>query len=121
MKLKTLNEAKHSSQHGNIPLTIEAFNRVKKSIKPDLTQDEFAKFAAFLEYEMGLHGGRDDIQWILYNGISGTKDNPKQIEASLEFFVDEDFNEQERAAAWTDIMQYARKFFRGQQTRRSRQ
>lgn len=114
MKLKTLNEARHSSHPGNVPLTMEAFKRVK-SIKPDLTKDQFAKFAAHLEYET-LYKDPNEIEWVLYNGIVGMKNDPKAIEHLLEMFMDDDYNEREWVDAWEVITNSAKKFFRGHQT-----
>lgn len=104
MKLETLHEAQIA---GRSPHFERLFGDIKK-IKSDLTLDGMAKFMAYVEAD--YHADTKSIEWLLYNGVTGTKDNPAVMEEIILDLSDPQYGEDDEI--WNDFLAQAKKFFK---------
>ena len=105
-----LHEAKLATQKP-LPFLQEMFDRIKR-FKPDVKLDDIARFCADLEIEMGNMADRQSISYVLYNGISPLKGNPKAMNEVIQSFVDHYDDMDEDEESWEDLVETARRFFR---------
>lgn len=101
-----LAEAKLASQPNALPQFQRMFNELKE-LKPDLTLDDLALFAATIQAE--YMNDRRDREYVAYLGLAGTKDNPKEINSILESFDDPDDPEH---GSWQEIIYDAKQFLK---------
>ena len=105
MKLATLKEAKLSGQQ-DLSYVNRLFNDLKQ-FKSDITYDNFAWFVAHLQTE--LEYDRKDLQYMFYEGVTGTKGNPKAMNDTLDTFFG--YDEEDADQAYATVLDSAKRFF----------
>jgi len=108
MKLSTICEAKLAGQPRPAPHFQRLFGQLK-SLKPDLTLDDVAKFAATIQAEYLLGMIQSGREYVAYVGLTGTRDNPQEIDSILESFHDPDDPD---GASWQEILDEAKDFLK---------
>ena len=91
MKLQTIHEARLAGSN-RLPLMSQLYDTIKE-VRPETTQDDVIKFIAHYE-GMNMHSsfGLQDYAWIMYEGLTPLKDNPKAAEDILGTYIDEEYN-----------------------------